>query len=745
MAGGERGRRARVFGVPLPGAGALSVVLAGLATLALVVVLGGRGTLPLDRLTPLVFDAYQRVLPRPEAGAPLALVDIDEASLAALGQWPWPRSTIAELVERLGEMGAVTIAFDVVFAEPDRMSPRVIAEVLRRAGAEVTLPATDLEDPDERLAVAFGRNAVTAGFVLSNELRVALPPPKAGVAHGGSDPRGYLPAFSGGIPNLPALNDAATGLGFFSFPPERDGVVRRLPLIANAGGHLYPALSVEALRVAQGAGAIMLRSTDASGEATTEAPALAALRVGAFEAPMGGDGTFWVHFSGLPSMPVLPAADVLDPDAGRALAERVAGRIVLVGTSAVGLRDLVATPVDRSLPGVRVHAEIIDQIVGQAFLLRPDWAWGAEASLAILLGLGLVLVSVRRGAFQVSAATLLLAGVGAAFSWLAFARHGLLLDPILPATAVFSVFVVTMPLRLLLTDREKRFVRGAFGRYLAPELVERLAANPKELQLGGQNRELTVLFSDIRGFTGLSEGMNPTALTELLNGFLTPMTDVLLRSEATIDKYMGDAIMAFWNAPLDLPGHPRRACLAALGMVAALARMNAGVATPLRIGIGLNTGIACVGNLGSAQRFSYSAIGDNVNLAARIEGLTKEYDIPILASAATRAAAADLAFLEVDLVRVVGRKEPVAVHAVMGDARHAESPGFRALAAAHEQMIAAWRVADPGRAAAALAGARALAPATLSRLYGLYEARLAQMHRAPPPPGWDGVFDARTK
>jgi adenylate cyclase len=723
---------------------ALSVWVAGLATLAAVLAFGALQRPLLDRLTNLVFDTYQRIMPRAEAGAPVAVVDIDEASIRKLGQWPWPRTTLAQLVDRLGQAGAATIAFDIVFPEPDRTSMAVQAELLRQAGAAVTLPASGAVSNDTVFAAAIGRNSVTLGVTISNETDAALPAPKGGFAFGGADPRTYLPTFSGGVGNIPEITASAVGLGSFSFPTAADGVVRTVPLIFSAQGNLYPSLGLEALRVAQGAGSYVVRSTGASGEADTGRPAMVALRDGALDVPTGAMGDFWIYYSGLPSMPTVAAFDVLDGDLA-ALSAAVGGRIVLVGTSAVGLRDIVSVPMGYSTPGVRVHAEIIDQVVGQTFLTRPDWAPGAELAAAAILGLVLLGFAGRTGALVTSGVALVLIGVAMAASWWAFAGQRLLLDPLLPSLAVALAFLVTTPILLLLTDRERQFVRGAFSRYLSPTMVERLAADPGSLALGGVERELTVLFSDIRGFTSLSEKMNPTELTALLNGFLTPMTDILLASEGTIDKYMGDAIMCFWNAPLDVASHELKACLAALRMVEALAALNRGRDKPLKVGIGLNTAPCCVGNLGSAQRFSYSAIGDGVNLASRVEGLTKAYGVSVLVTDPTRQAAGNLAFLEVDLVRVVGRAEPVPMHTLIGDEAMAGSTAFRALAADHAELIAAYRAADPDRAEAALAKARAHGLEDVEKLYDIYEERIAQMRADPPPAGWDGVFTAKSK
>jgi adenylate cyclase len=310
---------------------------------------------------------------------------------------------------------------------------------------------------------------------------------------------------------------------------------------------------------------------------------------------------------------------------------------------------------------------------------------------------------------------------------------------------VLAVYTVATAVVLLITDREKQFVRRAFGQYLAPAMVERLAEDPNALALGGETREITIHFCDIRGFTSLSEGLDPQDLTRLLNDFLTPMTDVLLKSGATIDKYIGDSIMCFWNAPLPLPNHGRAACLATLEMVRELEKLNQRGNKNLKLGIGLNSGVCCVGNLGSHQRFSYSAIGDAVNVASRVEGLTKQYGVSILVTETTAAQAADLALLEVDLVRVVGRTRPIAVHALLGDAAHAASAEFQTLRDAHKVFLGAYRARRFDSASDALANAASHAPAGLRHLYELYVERLATLRADPPGEGWDGAFTAREK
>jgi adenylate cyclase len=411
----------------------------------------------------------------------------------------------------------------------------------------------------------------------------------------------------------------------------------------------------------------------------------------------------------------------------------------------VGLRDLAVTPLGTAVAGARVHAEIIDQIMGQTFLSRPDWAPGAEILAAVLFGLIVLGFEVLTGAIASSLATALLVAAAAVGSWCAFADAHLLLDPILPALAAALVFALTTPVLLLWTDREKRFIRAAFSRYLSPELVGRLAENPAALQLGGEMRDLTILFADIRNFTTMSESLTPAALTTLLNGFLTPATDVLLGAEATIDKYIGDAIMAFWSAPLEIADHRRKACIGALAMLETLDRLGARSGTKLTVGVGLNAGECCVGNFGSARRFAYSAIGDSVNVASRVEGLTKQYKVPILATEAVRAGAADLAFIEIDAVRVVGRREPLVLFALLGDAEVARSPEFTRFAAAQQAFLTAYRALDFPAAEAALAAVRATAPRRLEGLYALYAERLAAMRTDRPGADWDGVFEAKQK
>lgn len=706
---------------------------------------------PLLRLTYLVFDEYQQIQPRPSFEAPITVIDIDEESISQNGQWPWPRKVIAELVDRLGNLGAATIAFDMTFSEKDRTSPDETIRNLRELGATVDFPdGTPELDNDKILAQSVKRNPVVLGIALSNEGSTDLSAPKAAFGWGGRDPKSFLPVYPAGLVNLTELEQDASGIGFFSFPPLQDLVVRQVPLIKSAGGQLYPSLSLEALRTAQGAGSLKIRSTGGSGELDTGNPGIVAVQAGDFEIPTDALGQIWIYYSEDLSHRAISAAQLLSGAAADpTLRNRVEGHIVLIGASAIGLRDRISTPLAPNVPGVFVHGEVIDQIISGTFLSRPDWMDGAEYLLGIALSLLLILLIRPNRPTMTFILTIAIVIATFAFSWILFSRERILMGPVIPAITVGFVYVSVTLSQYLNSIREKRFVRGAFGRYLAPTLVDQLSENPDTLQLGGEIRELTLLFCDIRGFTSLSEGLDPQELTRLLNDFLTPMTDELLSSGATIDKYMGDAIMAFWNAPLPVERHNYLACKAALAMLDRLETLNDKSERPIHIGVGLNTGDCCVGNLGSEQRFSYSAIGDSVNVASRIEGLTKQYGVSLLVSETVLMGPefkndTSLEIVEVDRVRVVGRSTPLTLSTVFKLSEDLAADGFD-YKSFHADFLTAYRAMDFDEAERILLILWSKAPAQLEKLYDIYLGRIATLRQNPPPDGWDGVYTFDTK
>jgi len=720
-----------------------TVVLIGCLALAAALLVRLDDPGPIRQVRLAVFDAYQRLAPRADAPLPVRIVDIDDDSLARHGQWPWPRTVLADLVDRLVANGAAAIGLTMILAEPDRTSPGRVVEVWPETPMTTLLADSVRRLPDHD--VAFARTIAGAPVVLgfsATGSRDRQPPRfSGGLAFAGSDPAPFLPRLEGALTSLPAIDDAAWGRGSLLLPRDADGVVRRLPLLVVVGDAVLPALSVELLRAAQNATTLVTRTATASGSRSFGADTgLTAVRIGAFEVPTTRNGEIWLRFRDAAADEALPAWRVLEaPTPSPALQSLLSGQIVLVGTSAAGLFDVHATPLDPAMSGAAIHAQALEQMIAGSFLRRPDWATGAEAVALLAVGLPLILLMPRIGVLPAAALGFVLAAATLGGSWLAFARAGLLLDPVYPAIAVLLIYLMTSLLVFLRTERERGKVRHAFGRYLSPQLVERVALQPESLRLGGESRDLTVLFTDIRGFTGLSETMTPQELTRFVNRFLTPMTGIILDRQGTIDKYMGDAIMAFWNAPMTDPDHAANACRAALEMRARLTALNAdwrraaeakGRAwTDVAIGIGLNTGDCVVGNMGSDQRFDYSVLGDTVNVAARLESLTKDLGADILAGEATRAAAPDLAWLELDAIRVRGRTQTARVFALLGDAEVAGSPGFLRLAEAHAALAEARRAGDGPAARAALDRCRAVAPAVpglaADRLYAADAAPLA--------------------
>jgi adenylate cyclase len=715
---------------------------------------------PVQDLRLAVFDEYQRIAPRAYADAPVRVVAIDDESLARLGQWPWPRTQIAGLVRRLGEMGAAAVVFDIVFAEPDRTSPR---QVLPLWAAQANDPAVAaladrLSDHDQTLAQAMAGTPTVLGFALNDAAGTRRPEAKWGIGSAGDEPAQFLlgsgmrgTVFRGAVTNLPVLEAAAAGLGVFNIELDRDGLVRRLPLLFGLTGgeggkvDIYPSLIAEALRVAQGASTYIVKSSDASGETALSADSgVNHVKIGELEIPTDKSAQVWLYDSGQVAARTVPAWRVLEKNFDPA---QVDGRIVLIGASAAGLLDLRATPLDPQAPGVTVNAQVLEQILLGQYLERPDWTDGAEIGFLLIFGAGVLYIMPRRGALWCAGFAVFAIAAAFASSWGGFRQFGVLSDPLYPSLAVLMLYLVQSMLVYLRTEGERRQVRQAFSRYMSPDVVEMVARNPALLQLGGVNRDMTVLFSDVRNFTKRSERLDAGAVTQFLNRFLTPMTDVILKRNGTIDKYMGDAIMAFWNAPLDNPDHTVDAARAALDMLTTLDRLNAASGTndPIAIGIGLNSGTCCVGNFGSEQRLDYSVVGDNVNLASRLEGQSKNYGVTILIGEATQARLPGFACLELDRLKVKGREQPVAVFALLGDEATAREPWFVSLVERHNAMLAAYRARDWDIARVAADEAGAASGGRLDRVYDMYAERIAQFRVSPPPEGWTAVIEATEK
>lgn len=730
--------RARRFGRSKAGraTGAALIVLAALTWL--------RAESPwiVTELQERTFDAYQRLQPRAYADFPVRIVDIDEASIAAFGQWPWPRTRLAAITNRLAELGAGATAFAVIFPEPDRTTPKQMVEELQKSDLperELTLSLlARLPDHDRLFADAMSRANVVLGFATSRSPNDTRPVAKAGLAFVGVKPTDVLARFRGAVANLAVLDEAAAGVGGINLSArDRSGIVRRIPMLFSDGERIYPGFAGEALRVAQGQKGIVVRGTGASGETDSGHAALLDMRIGDFRVPLTADGETWLYFGRERPERYVSVKDLLDPAKEAQVRPRVEGSIVLVGTSAAGLVDAYATPLGQVVPGVAVHAQLIEQILAQDFIMRPDWANGLEIIVTVLLAACVAVMLLSFGAqFSLIAGVIALV-VALAGSWFAFSQFRLLLDPIYPSLAAITMYIAIERTLRIASDKEKKFVRQAFGQYLAPELLARLETSPQAMRLGGEAREITVMFMDVRGFTPLSEALSATELVDFINTLLSPLSEAIQGELGTIDKYIGDSIMAFWNAPLDIADHPQRACRAALKMREIVRRLNEddafgfaerGIAeAEVKIGVGLNFGIAAVGNMGSEIRFNYSAMGDVVNVSARIESATRSFGTDLLVSQEVAAVARGIALLEAGEILLKGKSTPTKLFALAGDETVASSPEFAELSRLHASLLQALAAGDAAAAATALAACRPLAPDALSGLYDHFGDRVTEL------------------
>jgi adenylate cyclase len=628
------------------------------------------------------FDTLQRIWPRQMVEPqPVRVVDIDEKSLAAMGQWPWPRSRLAELTRNLGDLGAAVVAFDIIFPEEDRLSPRHLAE--NPVYSSYFKDATTLPDTDEDFAAALSSTPTVLAFATGSDRDAKTLPLKSSFAQTGQSVASAAPLISKVAGNIKPLEAAATGLGNINLDlAGEQGVARSIPMLRSDGERLFPALSIEALRVAQGADALVVHGN------ADDAGIIEGLTVGAAEVPVTERGLFMLHFRENDPSLYVSVADVLNPATRESLREKIADHIVLVGTSAVGLLDSRATPLGETVPGVSIHAQALEQIMSGQFLTRPEWIAGAE----ILGALGLATVIAAAASFA-RPATALLTGILTSFgvfatTAFAFAR-GIVVDASFPLFLLAGCLLTSVAWRLLVTDRQGRVMRGVFGHYVAPSVLAEIERNPENLKLGGEVRDVTVLFLDIENFTPLSEKLKPDELVSIVNGLWDACSRSILAENGTIDKFIGDAIMAFWNAPLPCEAHQARACKAALAIREAVHvynheqevrhKLESVGAWPLGIRVGIATGPACVGNMGSTDRFDYSVIGETVNTAARAEAACKHVGHDIVVAGDVSAESSILAILPAGLVSLKGRSKRQPITAIVGDEAMARSEAFQLL------------------------------------------------------------------
>lgn len=716
------------------------------------------------------FDAYQQIQPRipdpAKMAAEVAIIDIDEKALKAYGQWPWPRTLLAKLIDALTAAQVAAIGFDIVFSEEDRTSPHMLVQ----EHPELKQALDTLPNHDDVLVHAINQSGrVVLGEVGVNEFTpniVVTMKSSPGILSPDGD-RLIMPMlhqYEGLVPNLQKLEVFAAGIGLFSTRPDRDGIIRRVALVERVGENfILPSLSLEMLRVALGGQDSYLLKGFKNGT-----PGLQSIVVKTpnpkvnFEIPTDSKGRVYVHFARYPSSESLyiSAADVLSGDVETA--QKLAGKLVVVGTSAVGLKDIRQTPINPVLPGVEVHAQVLETILSDIHLTRPIEAVMIEFGLILLGGILMIVLVPRLNAlWTFMLASGLIIGLSTT-AWHYYTAKQQLLDTAYPTLSIFSLFLILSYLNYMREERGRKQVRHAFSHYISPALLDELAANPEKLVLGGETRNITVLFSDIRGFTTISERFNAQELTRFINKFLTPMTNVIMENEGTIDKYMGDAIMAFWNAPLDVENHAEKACRAALRMQEAVKALNLKLqedatkekgsanrrhyTAPIAIGVGLNTGDCCVGNMGSDQRFDYSALGDDVNLASRLEGQSKTYGMDIVLGQNTVAQLPEntFALIELDMIQVKGKTEPAVIYGLLGEEGWLEDPTFQQLRGETIEMLAAYRRCDWDKVEL-LARRLPQRMASMQTFSNLYLDRIATFRKTPPPKDWDGVYIAKSK
>ena len=721
-----------------------------LVLLALMVFLRIVDPSPIAELRLKAFDFFQELKPRVATQRPVVIVDIDEKSLKALGQWPWPRTRIADLITQLTKMRALVIGFDVVFPEPDRMSPQIAAQSFQGLDDATKEKLQALPDSDQVMADAIRKSRVVLGETGLPTVQAASPGggQSAGVAMMGGDATPFLYNFPGHLRNIPVLEKAAAGHGLFTIRVERDGIVRRVPMVLVAQGAVLPSLTFEMLRVAAGKSTILIRR-DAAGVESVAIP-------GVFNVPTDRNGQVWVHFAPHDPARFVSAVDVLQ---GKVPADRFAQRLVIVGTSAAGLLDIKTTPVDATMPGVEINAQVLESVLSGSTLSSPNYAIVLELAAGILASVIFIWLTPVLG-------PLLLLILGAAIvalligtSWYLFVEYRMLVDFTFPVWASSIIYLTLIFTNFVSEQAKRRQIRSAFGQYLSPALVEQLAQQPEKLVLGGEQRDMTVMFSDVRGFTTISEiyKSDPQALTSLMNSFLTPLTNAIIDRKGTIDKYMGDAIMAFWNAPLYDPDHEVNACEAAIDMLERLERLNQAREQeakgngksfiPIHVGIGINTGSCVVGNMGSDLRFDYSVLGDSVNLASRLEGQCKNYGLPIIIGSKTAQATKErFAILEIDFIAVKGKKEPEVVYAIMGRDDLAKSGRFQRWRDLNIKMLSCYRSRDWTGALAVIDEGRAVdEESRFATLYNVYAARIRSFQVTPPPDDWQGAYALETK
>ena len=688
----------------------------------------------------------------------IVIVDIDETSLAEIGRWPWSRDLLGTMMNNLFDhYKANVVGFDIVFAEKDESSGLEAFESLadnqlkgNQAYKDALAAIRPTLQHDEIFARSLKDRNIVMGYyfksiVDEDDTAVGglLPP---AITKMDSQWRERLPInkAEGYTGNLKVLQSAAKSGGYFDNPlVDQDGVFRRVPLIQNYSDYLFASLALSTTQSALDFPKLSLNIESDGTKGGKEYFALESLHLGEYRIPVDKNGAVYVPYRGLQgSFPYIPAYLVLEKKVSPALLN---GKIILFGTSAPGLLDLRSTPVQNVYPGVEVHANIISGILDGRINHKPAWTLGYEFVLLVIIAVSMALLLPLLSPL-IAASSVLLLSAAITFGTLIAWSNNLILPLASPLLLITMMFMLHMTYGFFIESRGKRQLAGLFGQYIPPELVDEMSESPDEYSLDGESRNMTVLFSDVRGFTTISEGMDPKQLTQLMNALLTPMTRVIHKNRGTIDKYMGDAIMSFWGAPLDDNEHARHALYAAMEMMDELKIMQddfkqRGWPT-VNIGIGLNTGTMNVGNMGSEFRVAYTVLGDAVNLGSRLEGLTKNYGVNIIVSESTKNEIPEFVFRELDLVTVKGKNEPVAIFEPIGHKNDLEKSVTSELTK-YKQALMQFRSQNWDKAEMDFFSLSRSNPDRY--LYQMYLDRINMYRQEPPGDDWDGVFAHTSK
>jgi len=698
------------------------------------------------------YDLHMRERGKIKPGGEVAIVAIDEKSIDELGRWPWPRTRISQLIESLNKYQAKVVAFDVIFSEPDESSgvsvlrnfeqrfgqkdvKKAFATAVQEADNDTRLAAVLKESPSVILGYFFFTGEEEIKHLKSKSEKMAdyrIPGRFTSIRSiDGSPHQPRLPNAFAVERNISVIADAGSNFGNFNIFPDSDGTVRWASLAMQFKEDTFPHLSLVAVQKYLGSPPLIINTAEYGVDS---------IQIGDRVIATDEQGRLLINYRGPQgTFPYYSAVDVIN---GTVPAAALKDKIILVGATAVGIYDMRVMPFSGTFPGVEIHANIIDNILRGDAINRPDWI--ALFDFAAILGIGLVLsyiISRIRPIFA-TIVTVLLIIVYIVVNNYAFTVGNTWLTVVYPIMTMILVFGGVTTYRFMTEERKKREIKDAFGRYVAPSLVNDILKDPTKLVLGGEERRLTVFFSDIRGFTTISEGLTPQALVKLINDYLTPMTDIILKSGGTVDKYMGDAIMAFWGAPIWQEDHAARAARTALEMMVKLREMQAdwekkGI-PKLDIGIGLSTGPLTVGNMGSHMRFDYTVMGDSVNLGSRLEGLNKEYGTHIIVPKFTyEEINSQFVLRQLDNIRVKGKKQPIKIYELMGEKSSSDGK-LREVVEMFEAGLQAYMARDWDKAEKLFMGVLNLrhgdGPSTTLL------ARVKDLRTSKLPDDWDGVY-----